>query len=150
STKMMDMDRDQKKLLEQVLNIAAWILGLLALLAMLFVLGRKFLPKLLGWWRARRVRGQEWKHYKKVLKAVKTSTSLAREPQETPTEFTFRVRQTVDRLSREGQPTPSGLPDSLDQFMQLYTDIYFGQREGKMEDLKYYADLVSTHARNRK
>lgn len=141
---------EKKKLLEQVLNIAAWILGLLALLAMLFVLGRKFLPKLLGWWRARRVRGQEWKHYKKVLKAVKTSTSLAREPQETPTEFTFRVRQTVDRLSREGQPTPSGLPDSLDQFMQLYTDIYFGQRKGKMEDLKYYADLVSTHARNRK
>lgn len=143
-------EEEKKRLLEQALNIATWILGLLALIAMLFVLGRKFLPKLLAWWRARRVRGQEWKHYKKVLKAVKTSTSLDREPQETPTEFTFRVRQTVDRLSREGQPTPSGLPDSLDQFMQLYTDIYFGQRKGKMEDLKYYADLVSTHARNRK
>lgn len=143
-------EEEKKRLLEQTLNIATWILGLLALIAMLFVLGRKFLPKLLAWWRARRVRGQEWKHYKKVLKAVKTSTSLDREPQETPSEFTFRVRQTVDRLSREGQPTPSGLPDSLDQFMQLYTDIYFGQRKGKMEDLKYYADLVSTHARNRK
>lgn len=141
---------EKKKLLEQTLDIAAWILGLLALLAVLFILGRKFLPKLLAWWRARRARGQEWKQYKKVLKAVKTSTSVDREPQETPTEYTFRVRQTVDRLSREGQPTPSGLPESLEQFMQLYTDIYFGQRKGKMEDLKYYADLVSTHARNRK
>lgn len=143
-------EAEKKKQLEQALNIAGWILGVLVALALLALLLRKLIPRLLAWYRSRRARGPEWGQYKKVVKSVKESTGVNRYPQETPSEFTFRVRQTVDRLSREGEPTPSGLPDSLDQFMHLYSDIYFGQKNEGMDDLKYYADLVATHAKNRK
>ena len=147
-TKKLGLDKEEKKRqLEEALNLAAWIAGALVGLVVLFFIGRKVLSKLIAYIKGRIARGQEWRCYKKVVKAVKSSTSVAREPQETPTEYSSRVRQTVDQAFSEGKKTPSGLPENLEKFLQLYNQVYFGKQKDHLEDLKYYADLVCTNAK---
>lgn len=147
-TKKLGFEKEErKKQLKQLLDLSGWVAaGALALVALFFI-GRFFLKKIIAFVKSRLSRGPEWRCYKKVAKAVKNSTSVVRYPSETPEEFSSRVKESVASAFSEGRKTPSGLPENLDKFLDLYNKVYFGRQKEHLEDLKYYADLVQMNAK---
>ncbi|MGD9685017.1 MAG: DUF3488 and transglutaminase-like domain-containing protein [Candidatus Obscuribacterales bacterium] len=134
-----------KEVVAEKRNILGYVLGALAAilaLIVLIVVGRKLYRILRDWLLNRARRGPEWAQYQKVLKAVRRSTQVDREPWQTPSEYVRNVREIVDKDIKEGKRAAQNVPDALSTFMDLYTEVYFGSRAEKLEDLKYHADQV--------
>jgi len=123
-------------------DVATYVVsGLISLIVGFIVF--KLLVKALRKWRESMVgRGPEWKQYRKVVKAVKKSMKLTRNPEETPTEFLERVAGIIDERKAAGKVAPEALPEALKTFLTTYSAVYFGRQKQEMEHLKYHAEQV--------
>ncbi len=130
-------------------DIIACVLGTIFALVVLFFTFRALIPMLINRWKNRVIRGPEWKMYKSVARNVKRSIKLTRMASETPTEYMQRVRELVNQLKQEGKNPPEGLPDAVETFMKIYSEVYFGQRRDQMENLRYHAEQVARQSRTK-
>lgn len=137
-----DQEEQTKAIAAKVVDFVFWGLGALIVLVVLGLCLRFLIPLLKNLKKSPYKRGAEWAILLKVQKALEKKLKQPRLATETPLDFIERLRSSIVKTKNTKYPIPRDLPDTLNRFYQAYSEVYFGQRKEKLEDVKEYAKQV--------
>ncbi|MBP7863686.1 hypothetical protein KA183_18510 [bacterium] len=137
-----DQEEQAKAIASKVLDFVFWGLGALIVLVVLGLCLRFLIPLLKKLKKSPYKRGAEWAVLMKVQNALEKKLKQPRLPTETPLDFIDRLRGSIVKTKNTKHPIPRDLPDTLNRFYQAYSEVYFGQRKDKLEDVKEYGKQV--------
>ncbi len=137
-----DKEEQAKAIAAKVVDFVFWGLGALIVLVVLGLCLRFLIPLLKKLKKSPYKRGAEWAILLKVQKALEKKLKQPRQATETPLDFIERLRGSIIKTKNTKHPIPRDLPDTLNRFYQAYSEVYFGQRKEKLEDVKEYAKQV--------
>lgn len=137
-----DQEEQAKAIASKVVDFVFWGLGALIVLVVLALCLRFLIPLLKNLKKSPYKRGAEWAILLKVQKALEKKLKQPRLATETPLDFIERLRSSIVKTKNTKHPIPRDLPDTLNRFYEAYSEVYFGQRKEKLEDVKEYAKQV--------
>ncbi|MDX2104942.1 MAG: transglutaminase-like domain-containing protein [Candidatus Melainabacteria bacterium] len=137
-----DQEEKLKDLAAKAVDIIFWGLGILILLVVLALCLRFLIPMLRNLKKSPYKRGAEWAILLKVQKTLEKKLKQPRLPTETPLDFIERLRSNIVKTKNTKHPIPRDLPETLNRFYKAYSEVYFGQRKEKLEDVKEYGKQV--------
>jgi len=137
-----DQEEQAKALTAKIVDIVFWGLGILIVLVVLGLCLRFLIPLIRKLKKDPYKRGAEWAVLLRVQKALETKLKQPRLPTETPLDFIERLRTSIVKTKNTKHPIPRDLPDTLNRFYKAYSEVYFGQRKDKIEDVKEYGKQV--------
>lgn len=135
-------EEETKAIAAKVVDWVFWGLGGLILLVVLILCLRFLIPLLKRLRKSPYKHGPEWAILVKVQKTLEQKLKQPRLPSETPQDFIDRLRASIIKTKNTKYPIPRDLPETLSRFYKAYSEVYFGQRKEKLEDVKEYGKQV--------
>lgn len=137
-----DQEEQAKILIARVVDTAFFGLGIIIVLVVLALCLRFLIPLLKKIKKSPYKRGPEWAVLLKVQKAIEQKLKQPRLPSETPLDFIERLRHSIVKTKNTKYPIPRDLPETLNRFYKAYSEVYFGGRKEKLDDVKEYGKQV--------